>query len=542
MEERFKYNVLVLRGMKSDKKGPFNVFSKSLIEALGNNQISRFSLKAEGLEKIVESIEKKFKNTKSVQQEFGESFDEFLNEIVWLSYGLSYDYQQSKPKFTNEYEQRKKEMEKLRGTLCLAENDVEYPALSGCKKMLELKLHQQEEYCQRSMRMVDLFVLIDYLIEEYPEKYNWYNGFKNVKDDLTASFNENFFDNIYGRYKTYPGKRICLFNREKFCIGSYLHSAHPSIHYLDVKDRQDNLLATAILVEASGKRKREEESKNYLVIEGVLGETKTPEDRKKTFSLLWESIKMFAKQKNKDGILLNLSHAGSQVEPEEFLKFVFETEKPSEDKYDCEVIKKTEGGKETYQFKITHGEEDLNRDKFSYNLEILTANDFSRRVGGLGDYKNEQYLEMFFHQEDKKGKFYPFGLIGGECFCFEIPLEKSVSATPTMSLSYLGEDLTNRQEKEKYPYKPSKRKMISWRAVFIASILSASGGYGLANLLSRKSEEEKEEKETQTEGTIKIPKEPRENKQKIYLSESEKQAKETVIKATGFVGELFKYD
>ncbi len=495
----------------------FNKFVKSLLDVLGNAKINRIPFKAEKLEKIIENIEKKFKETENVRKEFGENFDEFLNEIVWLSYGFSYDNTNGKPVFTNEYEQRKKEVEDLQRTLCLTKDTQKYPELVSCKESLESKLYQQEEYCQRSMRMVDLFVLINYLIEEYPLKYKGYENFKMVTDNLTASFNENFFDNVYDRYKTYSGKKICLFNREKFCVGSYLHSAHPYIHYLDVKDEQNNLLATAILVEASGNKAKEEEGKEYLVVEGVVGKIETPADEEKVFSLLWESIKKFAEQKNKGGIILNISHAGSQIEPEKFLKFVFEKEKPVGDSYTCEVITETINGKETYQFKIATGGKDLDKDQFSYNFQILTLADFSKRVGGLRGYNNEQYLEMFFHREDKKEKFYPFGLIGGKGFGFEIPLKRYMPTPLKIPIRTLDENVDRRQKENRLRHIPKKQKRFGWPEIIVVSILAASGGYGLAKIVN-----------IDYLSTL------------FDKSEREKQAKEKTIEITGFVGDWFK--
>ncbi len=320
--------------------------------------------------KILEEIYQAFQSKETFRIKFNGDFGEFLNELTQKSYGLILDYTNpAAPKF------------------------VEAPP-------------EQESFAKR----VDLLSLIDYLMQNYPEKYVLYGGFKEerkINDELTltAKSNDNFWDNIFNDYDSYQNNdtnRICIFNREKHSIASYLHSAHPHIHYLNVTaDGFKTPLCTAILMEANG-GKEERLQTPYLIVEGVVGNFGTlPEKERETiYGFTWKAIKEFA-AKRKKTIFINTCHSGNEAEPEEFVEYVLRTEKKNVPDVNGSIVT-TKSGKRKFKLEKPFAPQRI-KDKdsevwFTHYFVVPThsTTSYSNRSKWEIKYDGEHYADTFF--------------------------------------------------------------------------------------------------------------------------------------------------
>ena len=322
-----------------------------------------------------------------LEQKFQNNFFEFFHDLVFFSYGLDLDVTlaaRGRAKFSN-------------------------PPIPA----------------DQFVGKVDLFGLIKLIHDKennknYSKKYEGYQGFYRVgslsrgreRIPVLAAFAEDCWKNIYNGYDQYQGtdgKEICLFNRARHLVGSYLHTAHPQIHYLHVDaESYPHPLATAILFESFGGPLEKAPNRNvhklmepYLIVEGVLANAGALKDYKEEiYHFLWKSIRHFANDR-KQNIFVNTSHSQNQPEPGEFVDFVTKEEK----------IKRETKSTFTHYFE----------GRGSLSLEGIV-------IQGKKDlyYHDEQYADTFYqahrNESPRKEHFLPFVPLHGQAQGIEIPL------------------------------------------------------------------------------------------------------------------------
>ncbi len=389
---------------------------------------------------IIRRIYNEFQNEEILQNKFNGNFDEFFDYLLFWSYGLKFSPENNKPRF-------------------------------------EAAVVEERQFVGK----VDLFCLVNSLLDKYPQKYRHspeghYDDFclENIvstsQGELTlrASFSDYLWDNIFNDYDTYLGtdnKEICLFNRAVHAVASFIHTANPHTHYLHLTSEETkNPLATAILFEGSGRSTVKEPFLDYLVVEGVLGnfsESATRQDKETLYGFLWDSIKEYAHSKGIKRIFVNTSHSGNQIEPEEFVEHI----------YKAEEIKSTLGlegriiaderGRE--QFLLQKPSKVLKEERdnfFTHEFQLKVSPDtktYTNKSGKGVVYHDEQYADLFYLWNEKdskkweKGSFFvPKGYAQG----FEVALS---SILP-----------------------PHKKRIKNWSKLFLAGILGAASlaGYG----------------------------------------------------------------
>ena len=281
---------------------------------------------------------------------------------------------------------------------------------------------------------VDLFCLIDVTYQEYEIKNKQYNFQKKrkvlidgKKKLLVASFNDNFWDNIYNDFDSYEGgdgKDICIFNRSKHSIGSYLHCAEANVNYLDIKsDELDlNPICRAILLLGFGvggysKKHANSRPSRYVVVDGVLGNFVDLEDsaKREVYKLMWDSIRSFS-FKRKFNVLLNTFHSVNQPEPDEFVEFVKNVER-----------------KKIFEEMSVHEENGI---QYTHELVFLDNSDIVQRCSNMDKerffYHGEQYSDTF-HAINKSllpkaGHPGSFFKLGGYVKCLEFKNVESPEA------------------------------------------------------------------------------------------------------------------
>lgn len=364
----------------------------------------------------LKDIHKQFESQEKVREKFGEDFYEFFDELLKWSYKLRLDEnsRNGRPAF-----------------------------------------EEREDYPEEGLMVgkVDMFCLIDYLIKNYPKKYVGYNNFRkerrikkgkggSLEVRLTAKFEENFWDNIYNDYDSYEGedgRAYCIFNRAKHSIASYLHSAHPNIHYLNIyAEGRKKLIGTAILMEGSGSGKGQAREEPYLIVEGVLGNFGELKGKKEEiYGFIWESIKDFAGRKGKRRIFINTCHSGNQIEPEEFIDFVFKKEKIAKKEKLKGGIREEKGRR---VFKLEKSPETgILEDKggdawFTHHFSFLSQQTFIEQISNKDRehflYGGEQYGDIFFLNNKKefptKEYFNSFFTLGGLGQGFEVKTPKRI--------------------------------------------------------------------------------------------------------------------
>ena len=233
--------------------GYWQTLGNTLLKKLeDNDEPIPHRLERKDASRVLEEIAKEFEKCQNIKSIFKEA-DIFFNELLGWSYGLTFQKRGNNPNFES--------------------------AL----------VTQQEDFNNRFVKKIDLFCLIDYLLSEYPNKYQRYNGFSRTSNIhsihggeliLEAGFNESFWDNIYNDYVGYAERsqngnirEICIFNKGKHAIASYLHSSSQDIHYLTVRARGQHPICTAILIESQGTNSEDKNGEHkYLLVEGVLGD------------------------------------------------------------------------------------------------------------------------------------------------------------------------------------------------------------------------------------------------------------------------------
>ncbi len=294
--------------------------------------------------------------------------------------------------------------------------------------------HIFQEVAKGFSRRVDVLQLADFANAIYIQKSAHYPQFSaNEKisvggkpTGVKSYFARSLWSNIFNHYKQYSGldgKTICLFNEGSHAIASLLHSAHPNIHYLHLRSekveareadakRVDNTmnvanpLATAILFEATANELlgKSQSNRKYLVVEGVLANFQDLDyPRDQVYGLMWGRIKEFATSLRSDAVFVNTCHSPNQIEPHEFVDFVFREENLKK--------KGLEGRLENGTFELREVTRDVTTQKkdsdqdnanwFTHQLSIAPSgfdaqiNKFSLKNAHDLLYRSEQYNDTF---------------------------------------------------------------------------------------------------------------------------------------------------
>ncbi len=458
-------------------EGHLEVLCNTLLKELKEKNIPH-NLGEEGgrdkAKEILQNVHADFWVQPILLQKFNKDFNNFFDYLLDWSYGLELDRSNlGKPRF------KKKKRTK----------DDE-------RRMLE---------------KVDLFCLVNYLIDNYHFKYKFssdgdYTDFKleNIINTsqgeymFYTSFSYNFWNNIFNDYDTYRGenqKEICLFNQAVHAIGSFLHTANPNIHYLHLtsSNTKKEPLATAILFEGLGKNTLQEHFKNYLIVEGVLGNFEsvhTVSDRKLFYGFLWDSIKEYAKSKDIKNIFINTSHSGNQIEPEEFVEYVYYIEEIKQKTGLKGELSLDERGLRRFELKkpekIFKENENI---FFTHEFRLYVSSD-SKKYANFSNngyiYHDEQYADMFYKWSEKeykkweKGSFFgPQGYAQG----FEVEVKQK-------------EAIVEKMENVAIDSRP-KQKHVPFLTTFLLSTTTTLtlGLYALMGLFTRYSPNETEIKE-----------------------------------------------
>ncbi|MFH0701044.1 MAG: hypothetical protein V2A62_01255 [Candidatus Woesearchaeota archaeon] len=344
---------------------------QALCGKLKDKGIPNLLTKREDSQKLMEQVYREFAQHKIIQKKFNSNFPDFLNDLLFWSYQL-----RLKPE--------------------------------SIAKIPEFETIKGEDH--QFLGRVDLFGLIDYLNQTYSKKYSGYDQFRfgkrisalNKELTLVASFNENPWDNIFNDYDHYrglDGHQICIFNRAKHALASYLHSAHPYIHYLNINSPElpQRPLCTAILVEGYTEEEKQERSapslQPYLIVDGVLANFQEleKEAQKEIFHFTLRSIQAFALRKQRK-LFLNAEHSGNQREPVEFLSYVAKKEEDFSVK--IERVPHPRTGKLICRPKFPSGM--INERKFLTPLATELISSAASRSRDRVYYHGEQYLETFF--------------------------------------------------------------------------------------------------------------------------------------------------
>jgi hypothetical protein len=161
---------------------------------------------------------------------------------------------------------------------------------------------------------------------------------------VKIEFNDCFFDNIINRMGNY-----CIFNGRDHTLASLLYTADRNAHLLCMNSYQDkrivDSIGMAILIDAEDQQHRK-----YLVVEGVLGGVDLNRITKKgnhdpVWSMFYEAILKYARQKKLKTIIVNASHSDNQESPNDFLRYVADEQNRARDDessitYSYEHIKK----------------------------------------------------------------------------------------------------------------------------------------------------------------------------------------------------------
>ncbi len=307
------------------------------------------------------------------------------------------------------------------------------------------KIVRTEEDERRMLEKVDMFCLVDYLHQTYKDKrFREYIKLIDIEYkettiklkkgnylSLEVIFNEDFWENIYNDYPTYAetnGKEeVCLFNRAKYSIASYLHSADPYVHYLTIKsddENNPNPLCTAILIEREGEQKRGIR-KEYMIVEGVVGNLSAfdEQDREKIYDFLWQKIQEFSFNLKRN-VFINTCHSQNQNEPHEFVSHISRKIR----KVKGDILKDEEGH---LNFRLTRPKKVLKETDTQWYTHYFTNKKDQNFITSVSNrskedrkYNGEQYADTFYlgnkREFPQKDHFNSFFELGGYAQGFEV--------------------------------------------------------------------------------------------------------------------------
>ncbi len=278
-----------------------------------------------------------------------------------------------------------------------------------------LEFKQEEHLEEKALpkdvfaKRVDMFRLIEYLTHSSAIGHELrfagicgpsaeFSRNDGSKVTLKGKVEENFWNNIFNNFansKSDKIKDICIFNRGKHALASYLHSASEHFLYWNFRSEEDNTLwATAIVAYAKGRIHPLSQWRHYYLLEGVVADLQDfdSENKQKIYELIFSAIDeaktlsgiSMDSYGKEYGFFLNTAHPGYHLEQAEFLNYV-------QTKYNLS------------QKGVTHSMINRKGNTFDFTHEFYfpTEEQFIEKVtlfnqNGERLYHGEQYMETFY--------------------------------------------------------------------------------------------------------------------------------------------------